>query len=133
LAFLRGHQAEVWCVAFSPDNKSVATGSWDATIKLWDLATQKEKAKLEGQLLAYFSIAFSPDGRRLAGGGADGSIRLWDTETGLEVGMLKAYNQVVDELAFTNDGDTLVSISNEAIRLWHAASWNEIQIAATSR
>jgi len=133
LAFLRGHQAEVWCVAFSPDNKSVATGSWDATIKLWDLATQKEKAKLEGQLLAYFSIAFSPDGRRLAGGGGDGSIRLWDTKTALEVGMLKAHNQNVHKLAFADDGNTLVSVSDEAVWLWRAASWNEIQTAAKSR
>ena len=48
LATLKGHTGEVSSVAFAPDGKTLATGSWDQTVKVWDITTGKELATLKG-------------------------------------------------------------------------------------
>jgi WD40 repeat protein len=69
-ATLKGHEAFVFCVAFTPDGKTVATGSYDETVKLWDAATGNERATLRGHQGGIASVAFSPDGKLLATGNA---------------------------------------------------------------
>jgi WD40 repeat protein len=71
----------VWCLAFSPDGKLLASGSSDRTIKLWDVATGKERATLRGHAGEVSSVCFSPDGKVLASGGDDRTIKLWDVAT----------------------------------------------------
>jgi WD40 repeat protein len=81
-------------VAFSPDGKTLASASWDQTIKLWDVQTGKELATLKGHTGWVTSVAFSPDGKTLASAGgerseessgsADRTIKLWDVQTGKE-------------------------------------------------
>jgi len=73
-----GHTSWVWSVAFSPDGKLLASGSWDETIKLWEVATGREVRTLEGHTGWINSVAFSPDGKLLASGSNDGTIKLWD-------------------------------------------------------
>ena len=77
-----GHTSVVRSVAFSPDGKTLASGSWDDTIKLWDVATGKETRTLAGQTAYVLSVAFSPDGKTLASGSEDDTIKLWDVATG---------------------------------------------------
>ncbi len=77
-AALKGHTALVSCVVFSPDGKTLASGSEDKTIKLWDVATGKEFATLKGHTSDVTSLAFSPDGKTLASGSEDKTIKLWD-------------------------------------------------------
>jgi WD40 repeat protein len=79
---LRGHGGWVLGVAFSPDGRSLATGSIDKTARLWDVATGNEITILHG-LDAVNSITFSPDGRKLATGSLDGAARLWPVGQGL--------------------------------------------------
>ena len=75
-------RALVDAVAFSPDGKTVLTGSWDKTARLWDAATGAPV----GEPLAHddwvSSVAFSPDGRTILTGCYDRTARLWDRETG---------------------------------------------------
>ncbi len=76
--FLSGHTGTVTSVAFSPDGSLLASGSWDQTIKLWEVATGQEVRTLSGHSSTVSSVAFSPDGRLLASGSWDGTVLLWD-------------------------------------------------------
>jgi WD40 repeat protein len=116
-ATLKGHTEPVRSVAFSPDGKTVASGSEDRTIKLWEVATGKERATLKGHIEEVSSVAFSPDGKTLASGGKD--IELWDVATGKERATLKGHKGDVISVAYSPDGKTLASCSvDKTIKLW---------------
>jgi WD40 repeat protein len=81
LATLRGHTEIVYAVAFSPDGRSVLTGSFDKSLKLWDTATGKELRTLDGSTghqEIILSVAFSPDGRTFASGSSDKTAKVWE-------------------------------------------------------
>src|SRR5438046_2240027 len=73
-ATLKGHTEAVYAVAFSPDGKQLATGSFDKTVRLWDTASGKEVKTFggaAGHQNLVLSVAFSPDGKTLASGSQD--------------------------------------------------------------
>jgi WD40 repeat protein len=121
-----GHSSEVVSVAFSPDGKTLASGSWDKTIKLWDVATGAELRALTGHSTYVISVAFSPDGKTLASASYD-TIRLWNVASGAQLRMLTGHSAVYS-VAFSPNGKTLASGSNDkTIRLWDMGSGAELR------
>ncbi len=136
----------VTAVAFSPDGKTLANGSGDNTIKLWDVATGTELRVFKGHTSAVASVAFSPGGKILASGSADNTVKLWDVATGAELRTLKGPSSMgPGELvefrrngmsipfsfsyrcvAFSPDGKTLASGGGlQRIDLWDVATGTE--------
>jgi WD40 repeat protein len=66
-------------VAFSPDGKTIASGSFDYTVRLWNLNGELLKT-LSGHSSDVSSVAFSPDGKTIASGSDDNTVRLWNLD-----------------------------------------------------
>ena len=81
---LRGHKHAVQSVAFSPDGTTLASGSLDHSLKLWNVVTGKERTTFQGHTSAVQSVAFSPDGKALVSGSNDETVKLWDIAAGKE-------------------------------------------------
>jgi WD40 repeat protein len=78
VATLRGHQDWVYSVSFSPDGKFLASGSWDETVKVWEVGSWREVATLRGHQDWVYSVSFSPDGKFLASGSRDKTVKVWE-------------------------------------------------------
>src|SRR6478672_10651644 len=78
---LDAHKGSVLAVSFSPDGKTLASGSRDKTIKLWDVKSGELKQKRTDHKADVYSVVFSPKGDMLASGSGDKTIRLWDAKT----------------------------------------------------
>jgi WD40 repeat protein len=74
---LRGHQDQVTALAFTPDGRTLASASWDRTVRLWNLAAGVEVAVLSGHSGKVQALAFSPIGQVLASGTDKGEVLLW--------------------------------------------------------
>ena len=127
LRTLSGHGNYVLSVCFSPDGRTLASGSYDG-IKLWDVATGKELRTLRGHAASVKSVSFSPDGRTIASGSRDKTVKLWDVANGKELRTLSGHTDFVASVNFSPDGSTLASASGDkTIKLWDVASGKELR------
>jgi len=111
-----------------PNGETLATGSFDNTIKLWDFKTGKELHTLKGHTNSVYCVAFNSDGTLLASASQDKTIRLWNPKDGKLVRELKGHTDIVQSVAFSPDGKFLASGSvDKSVRLWNPADGKEIK------
>jgi RNA polymerase sigma factor (sigma-70 family) len=151
---LRGHRVGIFRLAFSPDGKTLASGGMGAllglragnersdvcSMRLWDVASGKERSRFGEPHEFVHALVFTPDGRTLISGGEPRgagdrvSIRLWETATGKERGRIPGHRDRVWSLALSPDGRTLASGSSDGTaRLWDWRAGKEIRRLAGHR
>ncbi|MDZ4790084.1 MAG: TIR domain-containing protein, partial [Hyphomicrobiales bacterium] len=108
-----GHTENVLDVAFSPDGRTLLSGSTDNTLKLWDAGTGREIRSFAGHTRGVYAVAVSPDGRTLLSGSVDNTLKLWDAGTGREIRSFAGHTRGVYAVAFSPDGRTLLSGSGD--------------------
>jgi WD40 repeat protein len=127
------------CLTFSPDGQSLAAadGFWsgshdlpgpppDAAIRIYEVATGRERLVLKGHRWLVHAVQFSPDGRTLASGGDDGLVHLWDLPTGREWHRFAGHRGAVTCLAFSPDGRTVISGSKDTTALvWDVTQFQQ--------
>lgn len=115
---LLGHDQVVTSVAFAPDGRTVLSGSYDRTARLWEVATGKQIFVFkEDTPPGSTPVAFSPCGRIVASAGD--AIHLWDVATGNEIQRFEGVYSRVTSLAFSPDGGQLASgLANSTVLLW---------------
>jgi small GTP-binding protein len=121
LRTLEGHQGRVKSVAFDPQGATLASGSSDNTVKLWDIRSGKLLRTLAGHKDWVWSVAFAPLGGTLASGSNDGTVKLWKIQSGKLLRTLKGHQTRIFSVAFDPEGTTLASGSDsQTVDLWEA-------------
>jgi WD40 repeat protein len=122
---LVAHERPVWCVAFSPDGKLLATGAGGTAdnpgeLILWDATSGKVRARSATEK-SVRAVAFSPDGKTLATAEFDNAARLWDSAAGKARAVLP-HDDGVYAVAFSPDGTLLATACwDKRVRLWSVA------------
>ncbi len=120
---LTGHSQSINRLAWSPDNKTLASSSYDYTVRLWNMLVKEDPLVLSGPTDWVTSVTWSPDGRALAAGSGDSKIWLWNTETGQIIKAFKAHTRTIFSTAWSPDGRVLASASSDtSVALWHIPS-----------
>ena len=148
LTLLTGHTRRVTSLGFPADGRFLASGSFDGTVRLWDIDSWKQTAVFAGHQAGIAAIAVSPDGKTVVSGDNwKGALILWDTETGeqlkrhttytdnlirrLQISLDKhrtlTYPNGVVALAFSPDGKFFASGHRDSIlRLWDAETGRKL-------
>jgi len=116
-------------VAISPNQRSIAVGSAEGDVILWDLPDMKSHRVLRGHGPMFVVwLAFSADSRYLASAGFDHAVKVWQIETATCVATLQAHHGPVGAVVFTPDGSQLISSSHDGqIIFWETKNWTCVQ------
>ena len=119
LAVFKGNATHIWSIDYAPERNKVTAGSYDYTIKVWDVATQQIDFTLEGHEKSTLPVAFSPDEKYLVSGSLDRTVRVWNAQTGELMKTLEMHTDNIYDVEFHPSGKYFASASRDkTIRLW---------------
>ena len=130
LTTLNDHLKVVTSVAVSKDEKCAVSGSFDKTVRIWNLETGECRATLEGHSDIVNSVQITPDGRFAVSGSNDKTIKIWDLSKGTCIGTLEGHQDKVPSVAISPDGNLIAStgFQDETVRLWEWRSGVCLQV-----
>jgi WD40 repeat protein len=124
---LTGHTNLVTATEFTPDGSRLASGSWDTTIKIWNVAQAAEEATLWGHSNSVWSLATNGDGLTLASGSGDFTVKLWSLSSFTQLRTFQGHTEGVYSVDLSADGTVLVSASSDkTVRIWDPYSGAEV-------
>src|SRR5262249_46501098 len=112
-------------MTFSPDGRTILTGSADHTARLWDTATGRPLGTPLRHEGVVAGVASSPHGRTIRSGGVDQTAPFWGAATGRPLGPVLKHESIVHFSAFGPDGQTALTVGNGyqgEVRLWEVPS-----------
>jgi WD40 repeat protein/serine/threonine protein kinase/formylglycine-generating enzyme required for sulfatase activity len=125
-ARLSGHKGTVLSVAFSPDGKTLASGSSDKTVRLWNFATGEHLKTIDQPEESVEKVVFLPGCSSLVSAGRDGVIRLFHPKTSQQYRTLEGHKGNVRSLAVSQDGKTFVSGGYDGtVKMWDLGTGRE--------
>ena len=123
-----GHMSMVRAVAFLPDGRRALSGSWDGTMRLWDLNTGKELRRFNGHTRGVNDLAVPPDGRRAVTASGDTTAAVWDLESGRLLRRFERHSGFVECVAVSPDGQrALTGSADRSARLWDLETGAELR------
>jgi WD40 repeat protein len=119
------HEGGVVAVAAFPDRRRMITGSWDKTLRLWDLETGVVLKKMEGHSSGVEALAVSRDGQMIASGDTCGDLIAWHGETGESLTKpINAHTSNINSVDFSPDGTVLATCSyDRTTKFWSTKTW----------
>ena len=105
------HSGMISSVAFDPRGQLLASGSWDHSIRLWDVATLQCIERLHGNPSEVWAVAFTADGQGIISGAKDGTLRLWPTNAAPKE---KLYEGNWMPVKFSKDGQVLAAVDDQS-------------------
>jgi hypothetical protein len=131
---LEGHTNKVFAAAFSPDGATLATGSADQTIRLWNVTTLQPGLILHGHTDAVSSLSWSSVGQVLASASWDRTVKLWDPATGQELATLSGSDEELLSVAISPDEQWIAAGGADwKVRLWDVKSHEPVALLSEHR
>ncbi len=119
LRTFKGHEGTVAAVAITRDGRFAVSGSWDNTLRLWNLATGKCLQVFKGHTNYVTAVTIMPDRQFAISGSRDRTLRLWNLKTGKCVRIFRGHVDYVSAVTITSDGHFAISASwDRTLRLW---------------
>jgi WD40 repeat protein len=122
-----GAHGNVNSVAFSANERYVATGDGDLAARLWDLESGKEVRSFTGHSDAIASVALSRDGKYLVTGSRDNTSKLWEIASGKQLRLFTGHSDDVTSVALSADGRYLLTGSRDkTAKIWRMDSSGQL-------